>query len=51
MAKAKEDGVEFFTLSDADIAQLKTEAEPVLLEWGNKIGPEYLTKVRKELAN
>ncbi len=51
VAKAKEAGVEFFTLSDEDINQLKTEAEPVLHEWGNKIGPEYLAKVRKELAN
>jgi TRAP-type C4-dicarboxylate transport system substrate-binding protein len=51
VAKAKEAGVEFFTLSDEDINQLKTEAEPVLHEWGNKIGPEYLAKVRTELAN
>jgi TRAP-type C4-dicarboxylate transport system substrate-binding protein len=51
VAKAKEAGVEFFTLSDADINQLKTEAEPVLHEWGNKIGPKYLAKVRTELAN
>ncbi len=51
VAKAKEAGVEFFTLSEEDINQLKTEAEPVLQEWSTKIGPEYLARVRKELAD
>ena len=51
VAKAKEAGVEFSTLSEQDINQLKKEAEPVLHEWGNKIGPEYLAKVRADLGN
>ena len=51
VAKAKEAGVEFFKLSDDDINQLKTMAEPVLQDWSIKIGPDYLTKVRKELGN
>ena len=49
VAKAKEDGVEFIKLSDDDINKLKTMAEPVLQDWGKKIGPDYLAKVRKEL--
>ncbi len=49
VAKAKEAGVEFIKLSDDDIKELKKLAEPVLQEWGKKIGPEYLAKVRQEL--
>ncbi len=49
VAKAKEAGVEFIKLSDDDIKKLKTMAEPVLQDWGKKIGPDYLAKVRKEL--
>ncbi|WP_163338282.1 TRAP transporter substrate-binding protein [Desulfopila sp. IMCC35008] len=49
VAKAKEAGVEFHKLSDADIDELKKQAEPILEEWSKKIGPEYLTKVREAL--
>lgn len=51
VAKAKEDGVEFISLSDDDIKQLKTMAEPVLNQWGKKIGPEYLEQVRAKLGS
>jgi len=51
VAKAKEAGVEFIKLSDDEINQLKKMAEPVLQEWGKKIGPDYLAKVRKELGS
>jgi TRAP-type C4-dicarboxylate transport system substrate-binding protein len=51
VAKAKEAGVEFLKLPDADIRKLKEMAEPVLQEWGKKIGPDYLTLVRKELGS
>lgn len=51
VAKAKEAGVEFIRLSDDEIHQLKTMAEPVLQDWSIKIGPDYLAKVRKELGN
>ena len=51
VVKAKEDGVEFIKLSDDDINKLKIKAEPVLQEWGKKIGPDYLAKVRKELGS
>ncbi len=50
VAKAKEAGVEFIKLSEAEIDELKKQAEPVLKKWGQKIGPEYLTKVRAKLA-
>ncbi len=51
VAKAKEAGVEFIQLSEADITELKKQAEPVLKKWGEKIGPDYLAKVREKLAN
>jgi TRAP-type C4-dicarboxylate transport system substrate-binding protein len=50
VANAKEAGVKFNTLSDADIAELKRLAEPVLKKWGKKIGPDYLAKVRETLG-
>jgi len=50
VAKAKEAGVEFIQLSDAEIADLKKMAEPVLAKWGQKIGSDYLTKVRNSLS-
>lgn len=51
VAKAKEAGVEFIQLSDAEITELKKMAEPVLESWSKKIGPEYLATVRKALAD
>lgn len=51
IAKAKEAGVEFIQLSDAELTELKKQAEPVLAKWGKKIGPEYLAEVRKTLGN
>jgi len=50
VAKAKEAGVEFIKLSDEELAELKTLAEPVLEKWSDKIGAEYLAKVRTKLA-
>lgn len=49
VAKAKESGVTFIKLSDADTAQLKEQVKPVLKNWGKKIGVEYLEKVQKSL--
>ncbi len=49
IAAAKEAGVEFYTLPDAEIAKLKEMAEPVLKKWGEKIGPDYLATVRSTL--
>ncbi len=51
IAKAKAAGVEFFQLSDDEIAQLKKMSEPVLEKWGKKIGPDYLAKVRAKLGS
>ncbi len=50
VAKAKEAGVEFTQLSVDDINELKKAAEPVLVQWGKKIGPDYLATVRKTLT-
>lgn len=51
VAAAKADGVEFHKLSDSDMAELKKLAEPVLQKWGEKIGPDYLGKVRTKLGS
>jgi len=50
VAAAKEAGVEFIELSAAEMDELKKMAEPVLEKWGQKIGPEYLAKVREKLG-
>ena len=51
IAKAKASGVQFFQLSDDDLNTLKKEAEPVLKKWGEKIGSDYLAKVREKLGS
>lgn len=51
VAKAKEAGVEFITLPDSEIDELKKMAEPVLQKWSKKVGPEYLATVRKTLGS
>ena len=51
VAAAKEAGVEFIQLSEEEIAELKTKAEPVLEKWGQKIGPDYLKAVRAKLGS
>jgi TRAP-type C4-dicarboxylate transport system substrate-binding protein len=50
VAKAKESGVQFYKLSDEEIATLKKEAEPIMKEWSKKIGPDYLAKVQATLG-
>lgn len=49
IAKAKEAGVEFFSVSAEDKAQLIKDAKPVYDSWGEKIGMDYLNKVRTTL--
>ena len=51
IAAAKAAGVEFIPLSKADRAELIKEAAPVYQEWGQKIGMDYLNKVRTELGD
>ena len=51
VAKAKAAGVTFVKLSDGDMAALKKQAEPVLKKWGQKVGADYLAKVRATLGN
>jgi len=50
IAAAQEAGVEFIKLSAAEIEELKKMAEPVLEKWSQKIGPDYLAKVREKLG-
>lgn len=50
IAKAKEAGVAFYQLSDADKKKLVELTEPVYETWGQKIGMDYFNKVRTTLA-
>jgi len=50
IAKAKEAGIEFFTLPEADMSKLRTEGDAVHKEWADQIGPEYLKKVQDFLG-
>lgn len=51
IAKAKEAGVAFFNLSDAEKQQLIDETAPVYEKWGEKIGMDYFKKVQAALSN
>lgn len=51
IAAAKANGVEFFELPAAEKAKLVKLAEPVVQKWGEKIGLDYLNKVRKTLKD
>lgn len=50
VAKAKEAGVEFIAFSDADKATLIDMAAPVYDTWGEKVGKQYMEKVRATLG-
>jgi TRAP-type C4-dicarboxylate transport system substrate-binding protein len=49
--KAKADGVTFHKLPEGDIKKLVDQASPVYQAWGEKIGTDYLKKVRATLGN
>src|SRR5210317_1846170 len=51
VAKAKEAGVTFTKLSDAEKQQLIDEIAPVYEKWGEKIGMDYFKKVQAALGN
>ncbi len=51
VAKAKEAGVAFYTLSAADKQQLIDMVAPVYQSWGEKIGMDYFKKVQTTLGN
>lgn len=51
VAKAKEAGVAFYTLSAADKQTLIDEVAPVYASWGEKIGMDYFKKVQATLGN
>jgi TRAP-type C4-dicarboxylate transport system substrate-binding protein len=50
IAAAKAAGVEFIPLAAADRELLIKKAAPVYKEWGQKIGSDYLNKVRTTLG-
>ncbi len=49
IAKAKANGVQFYTLSADETALLIKKTQPVYESWGKKIGPGYLKKVQTTL--
>ena len=51
IAAAKANGVEFFELPAVEKAKLMKLAEPVVQKWGEKIGLDYLNKVRETLKD
>ncbi len=51
IAAAKANGIVFQELSAAEKARLVALAEPVVQKWGEKIGLDYLEKVRLALKN
>ncbi|MCF6267017.1 MAG: TRAP transporter substrate-binding protein [Desulfuromusa sp.] len=51
IAAAKANGVVFYDLSATEKAKLVKLAEPVVQKWGEKIGLDYLNKVREALKN
>ena len=50
IAKAKEAGIEFYKLSDADMATLRKQGDAVHKEWASQIGADYLKKVQDFLG-
>ncbi len=51
IAAAKANGVEFFELPAVEKAKLVKLAEPVVQKWGEKIGLDYLNKMRETLKD
>ncbi len=51
IAEAKDSGVTFLKLQDADQKKMMADAEQLYTVWGKKIGREYLDQVRKTLKN
>jgi len=49
IAKATAAGVTFGSLPATDLAVLKQQAEPVITKWSDKIGKDYLSRVRAAL--
>jgi TRAP-type C4-dicarboxylate transport system substrate-binding protein len=49
IAAAQEAGVSFYELTDAEKQQLTANAEDVYTQWGEKIGADYLQRVRTTL--
>jgi len=47
---AKADGVQFYTLPEADRAELVRLAQPVLTAWSAQIGADYLQQVQQTLG-
>jgi TRAP-type C4-dicarboxylate transport system substrate-binding protein len=50
IADAKAKGVQFFALSEADRNSLIEQSKPVYAVWGQRIGSDYLNKVRATLG-
>jgi TRAP-type C4-dicarboxylate transport system substrate-binding protein len=51
LAAAREAGVQIHQLSDADLAELKRLSEPLIKNWSERIGEDYLALVRAKLGS
>ncbi len=51
IAEATAAGVVFLDLAQTDLAELKNLALPVVKKWGEKVGQDYLSRVRSALPN
>jgi TRAP-type C4-dicarboxylate transport system substrate-binding protein len=48
---AKEAGVEFLKLQEADQKEMVAKSEKVYADWGKKIGADYIALIQKNLRN
>ncbi|MFO7578091.1 MAG: TRAP transporter substrate-binding protein [Pelovirga sp.] len=51
IAKAKAAGVTFNRLPPADVAVMKEKAEPIIQQWEDRIGADFLQRVRQRLSD
>lgn len=51
MAKARAAGVSFYRLPEQDLAAMKQQVEPVIKQWEDRIGTDFLQRVQERLNN
>jgi len=51
MAKARAAGVSFYRLPEQDLATMKRQVEPVIKQWEDRIGADFLKQIQQRLDN
>jgi TRAP-type C4-dicarboxylate transport system substrate-binding protein len=51
MAKARAAGVSFYRLPEQDLTAMKQQVEPVIKQWEDRIGADFLQRVQQRLKN